>query len=77
MEAEPSLISAYWPAPNDLDVSLDIDDRTLALTACTDLIDIVKERSSLGPDGTVYTYTSDDVSLFIWDRSSDLSGNKF
>jgi hypothetical protein len=66
---EPDLISAYWDSSGKLKVGLDRDDRQLALKACSDLIGIVQVQASTGPNGVVYTSTSSDRSLFIFDRS--------
>jgi hypothetical protein len=72
-----SLVSAYWDSSDDLNVGLDSDDRQIALAACSDLIDVVKERISTGPDGVPYTVTSSDRSLFIFDRSSHILVTNF
>jgi hypothetical protein len=72
-----SLVSAYWDAPDDLNVGLDSDDRQLALAACSDLIDLVKVRTSTGPDGVTYTTTYSDGSLYIVDRSNNIMMTNF
>lgn len=73
----PSLVSAYWDAPDDLNVGLDSDDRQLALAACSDLIDLVKVRTSTAPDGVTYTTTYTDGSLYIVDRSNNILVTNF
>ena len=72
-----SLVSAHWDAPDVLHVGLDRDDRRLALAACSDLIDLVKVRTSTGPDGVTYTTTYSDGSLFIVDRSNNIMMTNF
>jgi hypothetical protein len=55
----PHLVSAYWSGSGDLGVSLDGDDRKLAMAACADLTEVVRRA---GSDGT----------LFITDRSNEI-----
>ena len=64
-----NLVSAYWDSSDNLKVGLDSDDRQIAMVACSDLTDVVKERTGTGPDGVPYTATSSDRSLFIFGRS--------
>jgi len=72
-----SLIGAYWDSPDDLNVGLDSDDRQLALAACSDLINLVKVRTSTGPDGVTYRTTYTDGSLYIVDRSNNILVTNF
>lgn len=78
---ESSLISATWSSSGSLTAGLNSDDRRLALQACSDLIDIVHWRTSvgpsMGPDGAVYTYINDDGELFVLDRSSNVLVTNF
>lgn len=74
---EPSLVNAYWRAPDELHVGLDSDDRRIAMAACSDLTDLVKERTSVGPDGVIYTYHFSDGTLFISDQSGNLLVTNF
>jgi hypothetical protein len=69
---EPSLASAYWGGPDDLEVSLDSDDRQLAMAACADLTDIVRVRTSTGPGNVTYTIHNSNGTLFIKNQSNDI-----
>jgi hypothetical protein len=69
---EPSLVSAYWSGPGDLEVSLDRDDRQLAMAACADLAQVIQVRTSTGPGGVTYTIHYSDGTLFILDQSKDI-----
>jgi hypothetical protein len=69
---EPSLASAYWSGPDDLVVSLNSNDRRLALAACADLTGIVQVRTSTGPGNVTYTTDYGDGILFIENQSKDI-----
>lgn len=69
---EPSLVTAYWKEPDVLFVSLDRDDRQLAMAACADLTDIVQTRTSVGPGDVTYTIHYPDSTLFITNQSNDI-----
>lgn len=69
---EPSLASAYWSGPDDLEVSLDSDDRQLAMAACADLTDIVHVRTSTGPGNVTHTIHSSSGLLFIKNQSDEI-----
>jgi hypothetical protein len=69
---EPSLVSAYWSGPGDLSVSLDSDDRQLAMAACADLTEVIQVRTSTGPGDVTYAIHYSDGTLFIKNQSNDI-----
>jgi hypothetical protein len=69
---EPSLVSAYWSGLGDLSVSLDSDDRQLAMAACADLSEVIQARTSVGPGNVTYTIHYPHSILFIFSQSNDI-----
>jgi hypothetical protein len=69
---EPSLVTAYWKEPDVLFVSLDREDRRLAMAACADLTDIVQTRISVGPGDVTYRIHYPNGILFIENQSNDI-----
>lgn len=69
---EPSLASAFWSGPGDLEVSLDSGDRRLVMAACADLTEVIQVRTSAGPGNVTYTVHYSNGTLFIKNQSNDI-----